>query len=200
MLKQILTMFGHRSMLILLLVINIPGTIYGFYWYWGQLQHTPPQFLIFVPDSPTASLFFVFVLIAFLWKKNWPIIEALAAVTLIKYGIWAVVMNMATGFLGGSLNWQHYMLIASHAGMALQAVIYSPYFRIKAWHLVVAAIWTLHNDFIDYFYGMHPYLSSYIMPHIDSVMIFTVSLSIFSIVSVYFLSVRKKSLKLSIDA
>ncbi|WP_413380547.1 DUF1405 domain-containing protein [Alkalihalobacillus sp. 1P02AB] len=198
MLRQLLTLFGHRSMLILLLIINVPGTIYGFYWYWGQLQNTPPSFYIFVPDSPTASLFFVFVLIAFLMKRNWPIIEALAAVTLIKYGIWAVVMNAATGMLGGSLNWQHYMLIFSHAGMALQAIIYSPYFRIKMWHLVVAAIWTLHNDFIDYYFGMHPYLSSHLMPHLDSVMVFTVSLSVFSILTVYYLSVRSKTLKLSI--
>ncbi|WP_082795274.1 DUF1405 domain-containing protein [Alkalihalobacillus trypoxylicola] len=199
MLRQWLTLFGHRSMILLLLAINIPGTLYGFYWYWGQLQNTPPQFLIFVPDSPTASLFFVFVLIAFLWKKNWPIIEALAAVTLIKYGIWAVVMNASTGLLGGSLNWQHYMLIFSHAGMALQALIYSPYFRIKSWHLAIAAIWTLHNDFIDYFFGMHPYLSSYLMPHISSVAVFTVSLSVLSILTVYFVSVRNKQLKLTIQ-
>ncbi|MFP3472625.1 DUF1405 domain-containing protein, partial [Micrococcus sp. SIMBA_144] len=65
----------------------------GYYWYGWQLADTEPIFLLFVPDSPTASLFFCFVLLAFLFKKNWPLMEGLAAVTLFKYGIWAVVMN-----------------------------------------------------------------------------------------------------------
>ena len=84
---------SNRSFLGLLLIINIVGTAYGYYWYKTQLAETPTRFLLFVPDSPTASLFFVFVLIAFLWKKNWRLMEALALVTLFKYGIWAVVMN-----------------------------------------------------------------------------------------------------------
>ena len=83
----------RKEFLVLLLIINVFGTIYGYYWYGYQLEETPPIFLIFVPDSPTASLFFCFVLIAFLLKKNWPLIEALALLTLFKYGIWAVVMK-----------------------------------------------------------------------------------------------------------
>lgn len=54
----------------LLLIINTFGTIYGYIWYQYQLIETPPIFIPFVPDSPTASLFFVFVLIAFLQKKT----------------------------------------------------------------------------------------------------------------------------------
>ncbi len=181
-----------------MLLINIPGTIYGFVWYGSQLERTPTHFILFVPDSPTASLFFVFVLIAFLMKRNWPLIEAFAAVTLIKYGIWAVVMNLASFGFGATPHWTNYMLIVSHAGMALQAVIYAPYFRIKPWHLIVVSIWTLHNDIIDYVYMMHPGLHPNMMANITEVGYFTFWLSIFSILVVYILCVRSQSYKLKI--
>jgi uncharacterized membrane protein YpjA len=84
-------------MLVLLLIINIFGTAFGYYWYGSQLKNTPAIFWAFVPDSPTASLFFVFVLLAFLLKRNFGLMEALAIITLFKYGIWAVVMNNDLG-------------------------------------------------------------------------------------------------------
>ncbi len=198
MLRHVISLFGSKTMLVLLLLINIPGTIYGYIWYGSQLANTPVIFLPFVPDSPTASLFFVFVLLAFLYRRHWPLVEALAAVTLIKYGIWAVVMNIGLEFTGSELNWQHYMLIFSHAGMAVQAVLYAPYYRIKAWHLLVAACWTLHNDMIDYVYMMHPYVGASLTPYIAHIGYFTFWLSIFSIMTVYFLSVRKQAWKLEL--
>lgn len=158
---------SQRWVLWSLLWINLFGTIYGYYWYAGQLQDTPPLFFIFVPDSPTASLFFVLVLIAFLLRRNWPLIEALALVTLLKYGIWAVIMNILVLLVSGDLPWQGYMLIASHGAMAVQGGLYSPYYRLKAWHLVAAAVWTLHNDVIDYLFDMMPrydILDRFMMP------------------------------------
>ncbi len=198
MLKQLLVLFGHRWVIGLLLVINTGGTIYGYMWYANQLRSTPAHFLPFVPDSPTASFFFMFVLVAFLFKRNWPIFEALAAVTLIKYGIWAVVMNLATAWAGDTLQWQHYMLIASHGAMAVQAIIYSPYFRIRPWHLIVVAVWTLHNDIIDYVFMMHPWLSSSLIPYIEPIGYFTFWLSIASLLTVYLLSVRYQQMRLSV--
>ncbi|MET0960494.1 MAG: DUF1405 domain-containing protein, partial [Psychrobacillus psychrotolerans] len=62
----------------LLFIVNLFGTIYGYYWYKGQLSQTETKFLLFVPDSPTASLFFTIALFAWLLKKNWKLIEALA--------------------------------------------------------------------------------------------------------------------------
>ena len=78
--------------IIILLIVNILGTIYGFIWYGNQLKETSPIFWPFVPDSPMASSFCV-CFNCFLAKRNWGLIEALAIVTLIKYGIWAVVVN-----------------------------------------------------------------------------------------------------------
>ena len=60
----------NKKMLWLILLCNILGTLYGYIWYGGQLSVTDWQYKIFVPDSPTASLFLciVFVTISLLDK------------------------------------------------------------------------------------------------------------------------------------
>ncbi|MEH7380771.1 DUF1405 domain-containing protein [Bacillus sp. JJ1533] len=194
--KWITFLMGQRWVLWILLLINIPGTIYGYIWYESQLNITPPKFLIFVPDSPTASLFFCFVLIAFLLRRNWPLIEALAIVTLFKYGIWAVVMNILTYFVDG-LNIYGYMLIFSHLGMAIQGLLYAPYYRIKPIHLVIAAIWTLHNDVIDYVFFMMPSYSV-LDQYIPQIGYFTFWLSMVSILITYLLCIKKDRYKLDL--
>lgn len=194
--KWITYLMGQRWVLWILLLINIPGTIYGYIWYESQLNTTPPKFLIFVPDSPTASLFFCFVLIAFLLRKNWPLIEALAIITLFKYGIWAVVMNILTYFVDG-LNIYGYMLIFSHLGMAIQGLLYAPYYRIKPIHLVIAAIWTLHNDVIDYVFFMMPRYSV-LDQYIPQIGYFTFWLSMVSILITYLLCIKKDRFKLEL--
>ncbi|MBM7645275.1 putative membrane protein YpjA [Scopulibacillus daqui] len=188
----------QRWVIISLLIINILGTIYGFYWYRYQLKDTPLKFLIFVPDSPTASLFFCIVLIAFLLKWHWPLFEALAAVTLLKYGAWAVGMNAVSGIFGYPLNSENVLLIFSHGCMAIEGLLYAPFYRMKPWHLIVAAIWTLHNDFIDYVFDMapwYPYLSS----HHHVIGYLTFWLSWLSIGFIYYLNKRVNKLSLNSD-
>jgi uncharacterized membrane protein YpjA len=195
--KWIYPLLANRSFLLLLLIINIAGTIYGYVWYGWQLKETPAIFLIFVPDSPTASLFFVFVIAAFLLKKNWPLMEALAIVTLFKYGIWAVVMNLLVFFAQGELDWIGIMLIFSHFAMAVQAILYSPFYRFKWWHLIVTAIWTLHNDVIDYVFFMLPryHMLNEVTPQIGY---FTFWLSILSIMIGYYFVLRPTRFKLEL--
>ncbi|QNS18523.1 lipoprotein heptaprenylglyceryl N-acetyltransferase LhaT [Bacillus halotolerans] len=188
---------GQRTMLILVLAINFLGTVYGYYWYLPQLLETPARFLIFVPDSPTATFFFLFVLLAFLMKRNAPLFEALALVTLVKYGLWAVGMNLLVLAVTGDLPWEGYMLIASHFAMAVQGVLYSPYFRFSLWHLVVAAAWTLHNDVIDYLFGMMPQYSM-LSEYMTDIGYGTFWLSIFSIGLAFYLVISKKQTKLQL--
>ncbi|WP_062356391.1 DUF1405 domain-containing protein [Bacillus kwashiorkori] len=191
---RLYSLLSQKHFLILLLIINILGTVYGYIWYQYQLADTPTIFLIFVPDSPTASLFFVFVLIAFLLKKNWPYMESLAIITLFKYGIWAVVMNILTLIVHGELSASGYMLIFSHLGMAIQGLLYAPYYRIKLRHIIIASIWTLHNDIIDYVFFMYPHYN--LEKYIAEIGYFTFWLSIFSIALAYFLCLSKKSRRL----
>jgi len=183
---------GERSTLKLLFIVNLLGTIYGYYWYKQQLLETPLYWWPFVPDSPTASLFFCFVLLAYLLGRKWPLLEAFAGVTLFKYGIWATVMIIWTGLLGGELYWEHYMLIFSHLGMAVQALLFIPYYTFKAYHLGVVAIWTLSNDVLDYTVGIFPWLHYYLHPFLPTIYVSTVILSIISISIYYFTVIKKK--------
>jgi uncharacterized membrane protein YpjA len=195
--NRLYPLLAHRPFLVLLILINIAGTIYGYIWYGWQLKETPAIFLLFVPDSPTASLFFVFVLVAFLLRKNWPLIEALAIVTLFKYGIWAVVMNLLVFIVSDDLDPVGWMLILSHFAMAVQGILYAPFYRFKWWHLLVAGIWTLHNDVIDYVFSMMP---RYHMLNEFTAKIgyFTFWLSILSIAIAYYLVIRTKRFKLEL--
>src|SRR5699024_5963863 len=121
----------YKPFLIILFLINLFGTIYGYYCYKYQLAIQPTLFIPFVPVSPTSSLFFSIFLLFLIFGRNVPYIEALAITSLIKYGIWAVVMNILTLIVTGYLSWEGYMLIASHGAMAVQGVLYAPHYKIK---------------------------------------------------------------------
>lgn len=187
--KQLLQ---DRTFLVILWMINLAGTIYGYMWYETQLSTTPAKFLIFVPDSPTASLFFTIFLTFYIFRKHVPYIEALAIVTLFKYGTWAVVMNLLTLIMDGDISWQGYMLIASHGAMAIQGLLYVPFYRFKRRHLVVAAIWTLHNDVIDYVFDMMPQYRS-LNIYMNEIGYFTFWLSICSLGIAYYFVIKKNA-------
>lgn len=189
--KQLLV---HPVFMGALFLINLGGTIYGYIWYEGQLAITPAYFLAFVPDSPTASLFFTIWLLCYLCKTRALYIEALAVTSLFKYGIWAVVMNLFTMLVDGGLSWQGYMLIFSHGAMAAQGLLYVPHYTFKLKHLTFAGIVLLHNEIIDYVFGMMPiyYSLTEYMPQIGY---FTFWLSVLTIVMTYYLVVREKPAK-----
>lgn len=180
-----------KRFLIILFLINLFGTIYGYMWYDSQLAITPLIFLPFVPDSPTASMFFTIFLFFFIYSKNSPYIEALAITSLFKYGIWAVLMNLLTLIVNGSLDWTGYMLMASHGAMAIQGLLYAPYYKIELKHLVIAGIWILHNDIIDYVFGMMPIYSDLTL-YMDEIGYFTFWLSILTLLVTYRVTIYKK--------
>jgi uncharacterized membrane protein YpjA len=177
LLQKIWLILSHKSFLWILLFINVLGTVYGYDWYMWQLEITEPKFWIFVPDSPTASLFFSLAIIGWLINRNFKLIEALAFITLIKYGLWAVVMNLLTLLETGSIGWVGWMLVGSHFAMAVQAILYSHLYRFRLIHILIAAVWTLHNDVIDYVFGQMPIYHD-LMRHIHSIGYFTFWLSI----------------------
>lgn len=177
LLAQIKFILFHKSFMWLLLIVNISGTAYGYYWYMWQLEITDPIFLIFVPDSPTASLFFSIALFGWLMGHHYKLIEALALITLVKYGLWAVVMNIWTQFEVGHIGFVGWMLVFSHFAMAVQGVLYLPKYRFNWIHVLIAAVWTLHNDVIDYVFGQMPIYRS-LSEHTHTIGYFTFWLSI----------------------
>jgi uncharacterized membrane protein YpjA len=189
-----------RPFLWMLVVINGLGTIYGYIWYKDQLLNTPSQWLLFVPDSPTASAFFTLFLILYLVRRSNPWVEVFGAVTSVKYGLWAVIMivwGTALKVETRGLDWgwdaflfTDYMLMISHLGMAVEAILYYRLYRFGVIHLIGIAIWTYVNDLVDYGWGMHPYVSQYLTPFIDRIALVTVALSTLSLLLFFYL--RKK--------
>ena len=178
-------LLSHKSFLWILLFVNLLGTVYGYDWYKSQLVLTEPKFWVFVPDSPTASLFFTLAIFGWLINRHFKLMEALALITLVKYGLWAVVMNLLTLYETGSIGPVGWMLVISHFAMALQAVLYSPLYKFGLGHIIIASIWTLHNDVIDYVFGQMPIYRD-LMIYANQIGYFTFWLSIGCIAIAYF--------------
>ncbi|MEX2947571.1 DUF1405 domain-containing protein [Staphylococcus warneri] len=170
----------YRPFLIFLLICNVLGTIYGYDWYSGQLYITPTHFLPFVPDSPTASLFLSIVIGLLLFNRSSSIIEALAFVTLVKYGVWAVMMNLIMFIIDGEITINGLMLLLSHGIMALQAFYFYLRFKITKIGFIVSLVWVLVNDYIDYVKMQFPYYK-FIASHVVEIGVLSICLSIISL-------------------
>ena len=187
----------HPTIFWLTMIIYVPGTIYGYYWYKDQLLQTwnehPHWQLPFVPDSPTASLFFALALL-WLWvaprrsPRPWVngirgIVEALGVVTSVKYGIWATAVIVAGYAQGDILYWDHWMLMIGHTAMAIMALLYARFFTFGGMALLAAAAWTFLNDTVDYTFGVYPYLPSQLNDDVPYVAAFTFALTALSVLA-----------------
>lgn len=156
-LKELMRAFlFDKPFLYFLLFCNVLGTIYGYIWYEGQLSQTPWYFWPFVPDSPTATLFLSISILLFILNKQSSIIDTLAFVTLFKYGVWAVIMNLMLFYEDNTIYIVGVMLIMSHGIMAIQALMFIPRFRFTFVSLAVTIVWVIHNDVIDYVFHQYP--------------------------------------------
>ncbi len=192
----------NRKFLWLLFYINLFGTIYGFWWYKYQIEATQLKWVIFVPDSPTGSLFFTIFLWLYLHNKKIPIIEAIGAITSFKYGIWAVAIILLDGthgsyslldvFLLNSITLTDAMLLISHLGMAIEAIIFVSIYSFNLKSIIYVGIWTLINDIVDYVFGQHPYLPQSLYYLLNEIALFTLLLSILSLVLFFILRKRYK--------
>lgn len=148
--------------LLMLLAVNVPGSVYGYYWYSGQLAETPVRLWPFVPDSPLSTTLFSLVLVLALLGCRNLFLTLLAMATCVKYGLWAAVVIIDFWLGGGAPGWETMMLCLSHLGMAVQGVIYlrSGLFISSSPGRAAAlvAAWILLNDFMDYQFDLHPYL------------------------------------------
>ncbi|AZK47196.1 DUF1405 domain-containing protein [Paenibacillus lentus] len=183
---------SSRFILWALFISNLLGTIYGYIWYGAQLWDTwanYPRWLIpFVPDSPTASLFFTLALLFLMFPNSLSkyhrirtLIEALAVVTSVKYGVWAVSIIFAGAYQGDVLVWQDWMLVVSHLAMAVEALLFVRLFAYGSIMLLLAGTWTFLNDFMDYSFGVYPWLPQVLWDDVGTVMVFTVALTGISI-------------------
>ncbi len=150
----------RRRFMQLMLAINIPGSVYGYYWYRLQLAANPVTAWPVIPDSPRSTTFFAVAMMLLLLgrRANW--FQAVAYTAVIKYGTWAVVMIVQAWLLGDRQNFIDWMLLVSHAGMAVQGFVFLRHLHIAAAAVTIPALWMIFNDVMDYVFMYHPYLFS----------------------------------------
>ncbi|GAA3405115.1 DUF1405 domain-containing protein [Paenibacillus hodogayensis] len=180
----------NRAFLLALFVVNVLGTVYGYVWYWDQIVSTvetmSPWLVLFVPDSPTASLWFTVSLGVLLFapkgigSNGVGFIAALGAISSVKYGVWAVAMNAAVAYQGEPLVWQEWMLIVSHLGMAVEALLFIGRFRVRGVHMLFALLLLFLNDWLDYHAGIYPWLRDILLDDLGAIELFTWTMTLVS--------------------
>lgn len=159
-------LFKKRNLLLIALV-NLLGTLFGFYYYSNQLLSTDPVLWIFVPASPIATLFFAASIYLNANNRGLQILDALAFVSNFKYGLWTVfcLIYYSEIFFSGNSTGLYSFMIVSHLGMAAQAFMLFEWKNIGFNALIGAFLWYLFNDFIDYNFGTHTELyTQYTVP------------------------------------
>lgn len=199
-----------KKMLWLFFITNLLGTVYGYEWYWLQMVDTiaeyPSWYVIFVPDSPTASLFFTLSVGYLIIDRSWGsrsgkvyqairgFVEAFALITSFKYGIWAVTMIWAGAWQGVPVGWDGWMLTCSHLAMAVEALLFVRWYTFRIPAILLITCWTLWNDFMDYERGVFPRLPEVLVNnYYRTIEGFTISLSLIGIMIAFIcLGLRQK--------
>lgn len=148
----------HHSFLWLLVVINFIGSIYGYYWYHNQLSITPLFLWIFVPDSPFSCTLFTLAMLGLIYTRRVGLFTLIACLAMIKYGIWAVVINYTYWQIAGTFTLENWLLSLSHLGMAIEGIIYLVGIQISWRGILVPTLLTYLWDIMDYVVDLHPFL------------------------------------------
>ncbi|MGZ4901880.1 MAG: DUF1405 domain-containing protein [Halobacteriota archaeon] len=141
------------------ILINLAGTIIGFFYYSDQLLSSSPAIWLFIPDCPFYVLLAAIVLAVYLTtKRRSDLLSFITSIGLLKYGTWTVLVVLGFSSYYFALDSALYKAIAiMHTGMALEFVL--PLFlirRVHPWFAILALVWFFANDIADYYFGAHP--------------------------------------------
>ena len=126
--------------MIAVLLVNLGGIVYGFYYYLPQFAQTPVWLWPLVPDSPFAVLLMSIALLLVLLDRSEPWVNLLGAGAMVKVGVWTAVIlawfpeHFQFSYIPGGLDctgtgltfrcadlntWLFYL----HLGMAAEALL-----------------------------------------------------------------------------
>lgn len=147
----------RRNVLISIIVTNLAGTVFGFYYYAELLLDSPVKLWIFIPDSPLATLAIALSLALYMKGRQNSFLDMLAFIGNLKYGLWTpfILLYMREGFLYGISTPMYLFLLISHFLMAVQALMVLEYSNFSSEHVLSSGLWFLLNDLVDYSYGVH---------------------------------------------
>ncbi|MFB6186220.1 MAG: DUF1405 domain-containing protein [Halobacteriaceae archaeon] len=152
----------------IIIIINVLGTLFGFWYYRFQFMNTTVVMWPFVPDSPGATLLMALSLA--LWKLDidYEWIHVLAFYGNIKLGIWTPYVQLVLNGPQGIQRWLYIFLIFSHLAMVVQAFLIPTYAEFPIRAIAIATLWYGVNDLVDYFIPLvgnyhHTYLRAEII-------------------------------------
>ncbi len=184
-----------RSFLIisLIILVDLIGIAYGYYYYSEQLSSSPLYLWPFIPDCPLYVMVFTIALLLAIFGIESRLFGCIAAVGMMKYGLWTVTALVLFGdyFFSSQLWLMSSILFVLHIGMFAEGPLLIPK-RLSKVHLGVGLLWFLINDYFDYFYGYLNLAGAYILgthpilPSADRLPLIMVLTFIFSILLSFF--------------
>ncbi len=146
-----------KRLLSLILLANLSGSAFGFYYYKGLLLASPLWQLVFIPDSPASTILFSLALALILLNKKNDWLSYASSVYVAKYGLWTllVIVYYSDYFLDPGRRLFYITMFVLHAGMVAQPLVVTPTINKSRRHLLIIP-WFLLNDYMDYVVGTHP--------------------------------------------
>jgi len=145
------------AVLWVLVIINLGGAVPGyFFWYGDALLETPWYFWLFVPDCPLAVTFMGAALLAFHYGRRWDLLGLVATGACVKYGLWTDFAWLTNYLSGGEYHFTAILMSVTHFGMLVEGLVLSSLLRFRPLPVLVASLFLIVNDVVDYVLGYHP--------------------------------------------
>ncbi len=152
---------------VLLMLANLAGIGFGYYYYWkiGQFDpshqfYQPPWLWPFVADSPNAVVLMSVALIGWHYGLKSRVLDGLAFVQMVYVGVWTTYLFVLYPDQLGTFDWAgvadgnaNPVLFVSHMGMPLEAMLLVPHLlerREAPWLLAAMPAWAALNMYLDY--------------------------------------------------
>jgi uncharacterized membrane protein YpjA len=179
----------RRLILGIVVIINLMGTAFGYYYYQGLLSSSPLWQWLFIPDSPNSTLLFSLALSLILLGRASNTFGALGCVYVMKYGLWTmfVILYYHAYFLSPVRADYYWLMFSLHLGMVLEPVLILPTLKKNKMIILIPLFLLLLNDYVDYFLGTSP-LYSFPLDDLGVTPILCGAASIFLSLLVYILS------------
>jgi len=146
-------LFRNKLFLVLLLIINFFAGIYSISYYLPQLGQSQWFFWLFIIDCPLYAILFGINIFLLLMDKPSEALSFISIVGNFKYGLWTIFVLTVSGLAG--VQW---LFVLSHILLVIETIVLAGLFAFKVKHVLLALLWFSINDFIDYFFGMHPFV------------------------------------------
>ncbi len=184
----------YRLLILIVMLINLLGTFFGFLYYGYMFEIFPKKLWVFIPDSPGSTLLFAAALGFILIGKKKDMLSFLASVSVMKYGFWSMftILFFPDYFLSPSNRVFYYVMFFLHFGMLIEPILVVHTIDFKKRYLIISAFWFLLNDYFDYVVGVNP-ITTYGFSDMDTVAaVSVVSTGVFC-VFMYYLTTKRSA-------